>query len=264
MPAHERISAVVSITLFGLALYFVLDFPAQLTDLNLLGSPLSINAPLRWLMILMLGGVAMAGMDGIVRALLPSSGRRWGYIATFWPLPGLLVVLATQTLGLAASSTIWGASLIVVGVLLWLTIAAEISLLTPGELWPHLWRQFIGYAIALIFFIVIYYARSRSAISATSIALVAGLTALSLLRQPPEQVQKSWLLAGVVGLGLGQLTWALNYWRVGALNAGLLLFLVFYLLIGVAQQHLQGTLSRRSLWEFGAVTAVALLVIGVV
>jgi hypothetical protein len=264
MPVHERISAVVSITLFGRALYFVLDYPLQATGLTVLGSPLGIDTPSRWLMILLLGALAVAGMDGIIRALVTPAGRRFGYIATFWPLPGLLVVLATQTLGLAASSVVWAASLITTGVLLWLTIAAEVALLTPGELWPRWWRQFIGYTIALLFFIVIYYARSRSAISATAIALVAGLIALSLLRQSPEQVSRPWLLAGVVGLSLGQFTWALNYWQVGALNAGLLLFLLFYLLIGVAQQHLQGTLSRRSLWEFGTVTALALLVIGVI
>jgi len=57
MPAYERINAVVSITLIGLALYFVLDFPAQSTTFMLFGTPLNVDAPRQWLMMLLLGGM---------------------------------------------------------------------------------------------------------------------------------------------------------------------------------------------------------------
>jgi len=91
--------------------------------------------------------------------------------------------------------------------------------------------------------------------------LVGGMIAVALLRQPPARILTSWLLAAVIGLSMGQLTWALNYWRFGTLNAGLLLFLVFYVLTGLSQQHLMGKLSSRTLWEFGAIAVVALVVI---
>lgn len=264
MPAYEKISVVVSITLIGLALYFVLDFPQQVAGVTLFGTPLDFYSPRQWLMVVLLGGMVIAGMDAIVRASPHLPSRKIGYVATYWMLPALLVVLATQTLGLAASPVVWGMALAVVGGLLWLTIAAEVSLIeaeASTKFWPRLWQQFIGYAIVLIFYIVIYHTRSRSAASASAVMLVSGATAVSLLRRHPQQLFTTWLLAAVIGLSLGQITWALNYWRTGALNAGLLLFLTFYVLVGLAQQYLRDALSRRTLWEFGAISAVALVVI---
>ena len=68
MPAYERINAVVSLTLIGLALYFVLDFPAQTVTFTLFGSPLDIESPRQWLMVLLLGGMAATGTDAVIRA----------------------------------------------------------------------------------------------------------------------------------------------------------------------------------------------------
>jgi hypothetical protein len=68
----------------------------------------------------------------------------------------------------------------------------------------------------------------------------------------------------IIGLVLGQVTWALNYWLLPGLTGGLLLLLIFYLLVGVAQQGLQDRLNRRVLLEFAIFGVVALLLIGVV
>jgi hypothetical protein len=106
-----------------------------------------------------------------------------------------------------------------------------------------------------------YQTRSRTILTATPILVVSTLVAVALLRQRSAIISRSWLCAVVIGLSMAQLTWALNYWRTGALNAGLLLFVSFYVLIGVANQHLQGTLSRRSLWEFGVIASIGLVVV---
>jgi hypothetical protein len=55
--------------------------------------------------------------------------------------------------------------------------------------------------------------------------------------------------------------WALNLWRVLPLTAGLWLLLIFYILTGMAQQHLLGRLTRRALIEFAVISAVGLFVI---
>jgi hypothetical protein len=264
MPVYERISVVVSLTLIGLALYFVLEFPAQAATFTLLDSPLALVSPRQWLMTLLLVSLAMAGTDTVIRSHSALPERRLSYLATFWMLPGLLVLLATQTLGLAPNTIVWAAGLVGVGILMWLTIIAEYQQVLPGfspYRLSHLWRQLIGYGLALPLFVVIYYTRSRSALSATGILLVSGMVALALLRQKPETILRTWLFAAVIGLSLGQITWTLNYWRIGALQAGLLLLVALYILIGLAQQQLLGSLSRRVLWEFGAVSVIALLVI---
>lgn len=264
MLVYERVSVVVSLTLIGLALYFVLAFPAQTATFTIFGSPLTLVSPQQWLVALLLGGLAMAGSDAVMRLHPALPSRRVSYVVTFWMLPGLLVILATQTLGWAPTPIIWAIGLVGVGLLLWLTILAEFQQVAPAvarHRWPYLWQQFIGYAVALLFFVIIYRTRSRSALSATGIMLVSGMIALALLRHRRELIGKTWLFAAVIALSLGQITWALNYWRISALTAGLLLLLIFYVLIGLAQQQLLGKLSRRAMWEFGSVTVVALLVI---
>ena len=264
MRALERINAAVSLTLIGLALFFVLEFPQQVAAFSLFGSPLVIDSPRQWLMLVLLTAVAMAGTDAVVLVHPKLPRQDLTYRAIFWALPGLLVVVATQTLRLAPDPVIWAASLVTVGVLLWLTIYAEYSRVTPeanGSAWLRLWRHFVGYAAVLSLFIIIYQTRSRSAVSATGVMLVAATGALGLLGNKPKQIHKAWLFAAIVGLSLGQITWALNYWRTGALNAGLLLLLTFYVLVGLAQQQMSGSLSRRSLWEYGAIASIGLVVI---
>jgi hypothetical protein len=255
---------VVSLTLIGLALYFVLEYPARVVTVTLFGTPLGVDTPQRWTMVFLLVGLVMAGTDMVIRSHPALGDNRLSYLATFWMLPGLLVLLATQTLGLATSPLEWGASLIGTGLLLWLTIVAEFQQIPtnrPARRWAYLWQQMIGYALALALFFVIYHTRSRSALSATLVLLMSGMIALSLLRQKPIDILRTWLFAAIIGLSLGQMTWALNYWRTSTLSASLLLFLVFYILVGLAQQRLWDKLSRRIVWEFGFIAAIGLVVI---
>jgi len=263
MSVYERISVVVTLTLIGLALYFVLKFPAQVVAVSLFATPLSLAAPRQWLLAILLAGLVMAGTDTVVRSHPDLPDRRLSYLASFWVLPGLLVVLAAQTLGLASTPLYWGVGLAGIGFLLWLTIFAGYRDISQVR-WAYLWRLFISYALALALFLVIYYTRSRSALSATAVLFVSGMISLSLLRRVPDSISKTWLFAAIIGLIMGQITWALNYWRTGTLNVGLFLLLIFYVLTGLAQQHLSHRLSRRSLWEFGGVAVVALLVIFII
>ncbi|RIK41773.1 MAG: hypothetical protein DCC57_18720, partial [Chloroflexi bacterium] len=53
-------------------------------------------------------------------------------------------------------------------------------------------------------------------------------------------------------------------WVLPGLTGGLLLLLIFYLLVGIAQQGLQGQLTRRVLLEFGVFGVVALALIAAV
>jgi hypothetical protein len=143
MPAFERLNAVVSITLIGLALYFVLDFPVQGTEMELLGSPVGFVSPRQSVMVLLLVALVMAGMDAIVRAHPALPTGRLSYVASFWGVPGLLVALATQTLGLAPNLLSWVVGLVTVGLLLWVTLFVEYlqvpdRVLLPG--WVLVWR----------------------------------------------------------------------------------------------------------------------------
>ncbi len=262
MLQYERINAVVSLTLIGLALYFVLEFPVRVTTFSILGSPLSIVSPQRWLMALLLVGLVMAGTDMVMRFHPDLFEPRLTYLATFWMLPGLIIILATQTLTLASTPIMWGAALIGLGIILWLTILADFQqVATPDKspYWTYIWQRLIGFGVSLALFFLIYQTRSRSLISAPLIFLVATSAALPLLRQKPDLIYKTWLYSIVTGITLAQLTWALNYWRTTTLKPALLLFLTFYIFISLAQQQQLGKLSRRVLWEFGVITLVGIV-----
>jgi hypothetical protein len=264
MLQYERTNAVVSLTLIGLALYFALEVPARLTRVPLLGTDLAITASRRWLMALLLVAVVMAGADMVVRAQPALLERRLAYLATFWVLPGLLVIVLIQALGFAPNPLIWGISLIGAGILLWLTIVAAFHQAGPkggAPFWAYLWEQLMADALALILFTLLYQAGQRALVSAGAMVMVSGMLALPLLRQKSPLITKSWLFASVIGLALGQATWAIRFWPVTALQAGLILFLLFYLLVGLTQQFLLARLSGRLVGEYGLIAALALVVI---
>lgn len=260
MPVYERINVVVSLALVGLALYFVLAFPVDQFSFNLFGSPVGVTSTWRWLMVILLTGLAMAGADAVMELQPALASRQLGNRAAFWTLPGLVIIFATQTLGLTPDPITWAVSLIITGVLLWLTLLAQFQQgSSEAGGWSGWWQQIIGYGLAAGLFILIFYTRQRAILSAGSIFLVSLLVSLPLLRaSSPAGPTRIWLPALVISLGMAQISWALTYWRAASLQIGLLLVLVLYILIGLTQQYLLNSLTRRAVWEFGLVAAVVI------
>jgi hypothetical protein len=112
-----------------------------------------------------------------------------------------------------------------------------------------------------VLFLVVYRTRVRSIVSATEVTLLSALLALELLRGSGRPVSLVALFAVISGLVLGEATWALNYWRLDSLTGGLLLLLLFYNVVGLAQHGLQGRIGRRVLLEFGLITISTLALI---
>jgi hypothetical protein len=259
-PVFERISLVVSLTLIGLALFFIIDLPTRVLSFELFGTPLSMEFSQRWIMAAILGSIASSGTDAVVRAHPASTAQDFGYHIIAWILPGSLVILATWLLALAPTAFHWMLGLVAGGLLLWLVILGEYHLVYPshaGHRIARLWLSLVGYGLALIFFVLIYQSRTRSAISATGILVLSGGFALSILRPGPLHVRRTWLFAGLIGFGMGQLTWVLNYWQLKPTAGGLFLVLAFYLMTGLARQELGQRLGRWTTVEFLALAAGA-------
>jgi hypothetical protein len=265
MPLYERISQVVSLTLLGLVVCSLIELPNRTLELIFLGTPLTLVVSQRWLMILLLGGLAGTGASSIIRAHPLLTRRLSGYVLAFMLLPTLLVMLIILILPLLSTDLIWWAAGIgVSGLLIWLTLLAEYHTVDPRDRsyeMSHFWLNLVGFGVAFGLFALIYQTRARSIISASEMSLAGGLLAASLLRAGPAQIGRTWLFAAIVALVLGQSTWALNYWRIAPLTAGFWLLLVFYLLVGLAQQQLLGRLTRRALIEFASVALVGLIAI---
>ena len=85
---------------------------------------------------------------------------------------------------------------------------------------------------------------------AQALLVVSVVLGLTLLRGAADEWRRAWVYALAGGLVVGELTWVLNYWAIGALGTAALLLLAFYILTGMAQQALQGRLTRRLTLEF--------------
>jgi hypothetical protein len=53
----------------------------------------------------------------------------------------------------------------------------------------------------------------------------------------------------------------MNYWRISGITGGLILLLGFYVTSGLANQQLQGRVTRRVLIEYAVVALVGLVVL---
>jgi hypothetical protein len=131
----------------------------------------------------------------------------------------------------------------------------------PGFRRARLILNVLSYGAAVALFLFVYQARARSLVSATLVTFTATLLAVELLRSSKMQTGTVVSYGAIVGLILGQVTWALNYWPLPNLSAGLLLLLIFYVLVSLAQNGLQGRLTGRVVAEFFVVAVVAILLI---
>ena len=119
----------------------------------------------------------------------------------------------------------------------------------------------LDYAMAALAFVLIYLSRSRSLVSATLIALTAGMLAMDLLRGRGARTRIVLLYSGIIGIVLAQFTVLLNYWPFPSIQVALILLVGFYLMVGLSQWQLRGELTRRRAAEYLLMSALAVLVI---
>jgi hypothetical protein len=155
------------------------------------------------------------------------------------------------------------------GILAWLILLnyEAVPTGTPGETSTaasaRLGLRLIAYPLALILFSSIYRTRLRSLVTGTAVAAVAALLSLSILyfvdpgRQP---LGRTLLHSGVIGLILGETTWALNYWQADALTVGVLLMVLFYVLTAIVREYTRAGVRWRTVAELLAVAALGIVI----
>jgi hypothetical protein len=263
MPRYDRLSILVSLFLFGLVVSHVVELPTQTISFVALGVPTTIYLSGRWLVGALLVTMTGAGVDSIVRSHPAAGHAGWAYTLSFWGLPCALVLLSLVVLPLSPHIMFWLGSLAVTGLLLALIVAAQQYTIDRRGRGAALMRWGLDlavYAGVFVFCALIYGARARSLLSATSVSVLALLMAAELLRppKPGTPMRLAWLYSAIVGLVLGEVAWALNHMSLGAVAAGIIFLLVFYVLAGLAKQHLAGTLARPVIAEFVLVSILGL------
>lgn len=221
------------------------------------------------LLVMVLGVVIGAGAEYHARQhpAFEKVAERLGY--TLWILPGLLVWAAGLALVLwRPDDLILARGLPLVGALLVglavfaqdREIAVADDAAEPAAL-PKQLLSLLTFLAAFGLFTLVYQIKERSLISATTTALVAGLLSLVLLRGAGAARQRTMLYAVMIGLSLGEVTWALNYWVVRELVGGAVLLLIYYVMVGLAEIVLRAELNRRLLAEYLGVGIVGFLFI---
>lgn len=263
-PPYDQISVLTSLILIGIVLFLVVHVPTWTLATMPLGSPLALHVSGNWLVALILVGLACTGTDSVIRCHPRSQAGELPYTFVFWILPGLVTLLAALLLPRAPSTPYWLMGLATTAALISLVVAAEYRAVDPTDPAYRLARLGLNlttYLTALGLFIVIYASKLRSLITATVTLACASLLALDLPRDAPQPMRRRILYALIVGLLLGESVWALNYWQGSNFTVGGLLLLLFYIATGVAQQHLQENLTRRTLIEFAAVGAIGAIIL---
>lgn len=268
----ERLALLITVVVLGLALSALVPLPTWELPLELFGSELVIrfSGPVQLLAVMVI--LICLGVDGLVRgrpttrsagASLQHSilGTGLATSATFWALPTLVAILG---LAILQGMPWWGYQL-ALALLCGAAVAAVVTLQLASRSLASAPRQGlrlalngVSYGIAYILFDQIFGARLRSLVSAPAILLVSGGLALELLRSSTTTPWRTYLYAGLTALVMGEIALILNYSRLGNRAGGALLFLVFYILTGLAQQHLWARLNRRVLVEYLIVLALGL------
>ncbi len=267
---RDRISVATWILVFGLGGSLLFDLPTATIAFSAFGSPISIPLTKTILSALFLAALAAAAAESVVTVHPWFSVQRNRHRAQTWPywaLPMAITIISVVLLPLVASAPVQVLALLISGGLLALSffgLYATVERGRSGFRRARLMLDALAYGSALLLFLFVYQTRTRSLVSGSLVAATALLLAAEILRTATDQSGTALIYAGIIGLILGQVTWALNYWVLPGLTGGLLLLLIFYLLVGIAQQSLQGRLSRRVLFEFGIFAVVALLLIALV
>lgn len=248
---------LVSLVLIGLLASILLPLPSRHVALVVFGSDLSFEFSGAVQLVIILVVLVSSGVDGLLRAREGSA--RLLFSATFWGLPtvstigGLLVV---------HSLAWWGYQILAAGATAVLLAGVILAQLRTLEGQRHrlaaLFITWMVYLAALGLYVALYGARWRSLVSATGVLVLSAGLSLELYRHTGAPLPRVWLYGLLSGLMMGELTWGLNYTRLDARLGGAFLLLGFYIITGLARQHLWGRLTRRVAWEFAALGAAGL------
>ncbi len=251
MPRASYIGITVSMVLLGLVLAMWVPVASEDVALEWRGLSLSLHVSGTVVIGLVLAALAGAGMDAVARPLFARGGHL-GERVPLWVLPAYVSVAALLSL----ADLWWGYQLgilVVTGLALATVMLAQFHAANPHSPQRPLARlivQLMAYVAAVVLFTSLYGTRIRGALLGSGAFLLGGGLALVLLSADEVRPRRVWLYAGIVGLAMGQLTLALNYYLLHERLAGALLLLAFYTLTGLAQQHLWQRLTRRVVLEY--------------
>lgn len=225
-----------------------------------------------------LGGLALAALCGILfqrfdheaeYALETASARHIRYeavseFATSWIFPALTTFSLVMLLGVYHSVI----TIISVGIL------AFVVLVAGAVLRHHLYDaddqtrvrartvyNILMHSLAFLTLSMVYINKARSLFSATTVLLLAVLLFVQLTEGEDALFARRLVYALAGGVMLGEITWALNYWKATGWTGGAALLVFFYLAAGLISTQLRRGVVQRDLVEYGGVALCAFAIV---
>jgi len=253
----------------GLALSLFVALPTIEISIIAFGSPASVALTGTLVTSIVLAVLAASGAEAVVSVhpnLSSPEQREGGRTWPFWALPMAMTIIVTLILPRLPTPLIQVMALLAASMLFVLVFLSLYHSVEPGQSGfrrSRLVLNLLTYAAAVALFLFVYQTRARSLVSGTLVAITAMLLAIELLRSNAASTGQTINYGAIVGLLLGEVTWALNYWPLPSLTGGLLLLLIFYVLVSFAQNGLAKRLTRRLVIELLLVALLALLLIAI-
>ena len=225
---------------------------------------LSIEPTQPWILLVVTGIVA-AGTDGILREHPQSAreeDRAWTAPLLFLPT---LMALAS---GLFLEDILEGylvvpgtlAAALLMGAVLY---ADYISADGDDPAYPG--ARFVlnigTYLTGFGFYAVVYSYDIALVPAALALGLVSLLLSVEVLREAEADPVRALVFAGIVGLIVAEARWALYFLPLESYLAGVFLLLVFYMISGLVQHHLNNDLSGPVIFEFATIAMVGVLIV---
>lgn len=180
-------------------------------------------------------------------------------LAGFWIGPTLAtlsaVLISGRTAGdLGRLAPLAGA--VLVGILLF---AQDRELDERGDQrWVPLVFALVLYLVAFLLFVIYHAGLEQIYVSAAASGLTAALLAAALFRPVGAPPRRVWLFAGLTGLCVAEFSLALGAWITTGLLGGAFLLLFFYVVAGLLQIFLDGSLTPRLAIEYTVVGLIGL------
>lgn len=261
-PNQDRLSVITAVILLAYTLTRFVDIPTREISATLFGSSIGFELNGQIIILAIVAALISTGSDTLIRSH-PKSETTAGGTVPHWILPGASALGLGLLLNLEPLGPVWWIGLGISALFLVLVLVAEYTVVEPNDR-AYQAAAFgltaLTYIIALALFSWLRYTSTRAALSGTATAFLAALLSLRLLLLSGLSFLRGSVYASVVGLVVGETMWALNYWRVTPVSAGLLLLVQFYILHGLVQQHLIGGITRRMIIEFAVVGLIGVVI----
>jgi len=255
-PDRDRLSALGALVLLAIGLVRVVDLPTLPLEFGLAGLVVRIEVNRAFILIVLASAVTIAGADWLART--HPRGPRGAARLEPAIIPGLATLAAGAILTrVEAGPALW-VGLILAAAMLMATLLAEFVVIDPED--PRRLAASIGLTIlAQVLLTFAFFAlfglgvRAFFAVPLSFAAAAAVSWRLLRLRVPESRPV---LYAAAIGAAIAQLTWALYYLPLTAIQPALVLGLLAYVGIQAVVSHLRQRLATSRIVELGIIAGI--------